>query len=298
MQMEDPILVTAPIAEPVTLAEIKLQLGFGPMQDSDRAASQILDDKLRPFALSARRECESFARRVFITQRWMQRIMGFPGSDWRYEWRGYPTITLPNPPVQSIEFVKYVDTFGAVQPLPFDMTYGQGSPQYGYQFFGRNSETAPGRLQSSWARPWPPTRMVPANVMVQFRCGYGMPIVATMTSGSAALTVGGGVTFNPDDAPLLVSDIGLPISVPGAGSGGSTLNTFIASVDGSGNATLKDSAITTVTSIQAWAGRPVPEEIRTAIKLTAADYYDKGCEGGDLPARAQQLLKYYRNLVS
>src|SRR4051812_34147020 len=115
--MQDPILIAPPIAEPVTLAEIKLQLGFGPMQDSDRAASQILDDTLRPFALSARRECESYARRVFITQRWLLRMEGFPGSDSRYNWRGYPTITLPKPPFQSIDFVKYVDTAGVVQTL-------------------------------------------------------------------------------------------------------------------------------------------------------------------------------------
>jgi hypothetical protein len=296
--MEDPILITPPIAEPVTLAEIKLQLGFGPMQDSDRAASQILDDKLRPFALSARRECESYARRVFITQRWIFRMEGFPGSDWRYNWRGYPTITLPKPPMQSIEFVKYVDTFGTVQDLPLDTTYGNSAPQYGYQAFGRNSETAPGRIQSSWARPWPPTRMVPSNVMVQFRAGYGMPITATMTQGSTVLTLGGGVTFNVDDAPLMVGDTGLPISIPGAGANGATLNTFIASVDGGGIATLKDAAAGDVTAVQAWAGWPVPEEIRTAIKLTAADYYDKGCEGGELPSRAQSLLNYYRNLVA
>jgi hypothetical protein len=267
------------------------------MQDSDRAASQILNDKLRPFALSARRECESYARRVFITQRWLLRMDGFPGSDWRYNWRGYPVITLPKPPFQSVDFVKYVDTFGAVQDLPLDTTYGNGGLQYGYQLF-RGSETEPCHIYSAWARPWPPTRMVPSNVMVQYRCGYGGPITASMAQGSAELIVAGGVTFNPDDAPLMIGDTGLPVSIPGAGANGGALDTFIASVDSTGSATLKDSAQATVANVQGWAGWPVPEEIRTAIKLTAEAYYNKGSEGGPLPEAAQRQLNYYRNLVA
>ncbi len=293
--MEDSVLIQPPIAEPVTLAEIKLQLGFGPMQDSDRAASQILNDKLRPFALSARRECESYSRRVFITQRWLLRMDGFPGSDWRYNWRGYPIITLPKPPFQSVDFVRYVDTFGAVQDLPLDTTYGNEGLQYGYQLF-RGSETEPCHIYSAWARPWPPTRMVPSNVMVQYRCGYGGPITVSMAQDSAALICN--TAFNPDDAPLMTGDTGLPISIPGAGANGGALETHISAVDAEGNATLCDEAQAAVASVQGWAGWPVPEEIRTAIKLTAEAYYNQGSEGGDLPIAARRMLDYYRNLVA
>lgn len=293
--MDDAVLVSPPAAEPITLEEAKLQLGFGPMQDSDHVASQILSSKLRPFIRSACRECESYARRVFITQHWLLRSEGFPGSDWRYNWNGYPTITLPKPPFQSIDFVKYVDTFGAVQDLPLDTTYGNSGLQYGYQLV-RGSETSPGRLYSGWARPWPPTRMVPSNVMVEFRCGYGGPIAATITANSAVLTCD--MTFNPDDAPLMAGDTGLPISIPGAGASGATLKTFIASVDANGRATLKDAAVTAVAGVTGWAGSPVPEEIRTAIKLTVEAYYNQGCEGGPLPTAAQRMLDYYRNLVA
>ncbi len=295
--MSDLVLIARPVAEPITLAELKLQLGFGPMQDSDRAASQILNEKLRPFILSARRECESYARRCFITQRWLLRMEGFPGSDVRYNWNGYPTITLAKPPFQSIDFVKYVDTAGAVQTLPLDTTYGNNGLQYGYQL-ARGGETQPARIYSGWARPWPPTRMVPSNVMVQFRAGYGAPITATMTANSAVLTVAGGITFNPDDAPLMAGDTGLPISIPGAGASGSTLDTFIASVDVNGNATLKDTAKASVANVAGWAGSQVPEEIRTAIKLTAEAYYNCGSEGDELPVAARRLLDFYRNLVA
>src|SRR6185312_13010816 len=185
--MNDPVLIAAPVSEPVTLAEMKLQLGFGPVEDSTREASAIINDKLRMFIRAARREAESYCRRAFITQRWLLRMFGFPGKDWRYNWNGYPAIPLSVPPFQSIDFVKYVDTFGAVQDLPLDTTYGNDAPQYGYQLY-RGSDVAPAVIYSSWARPWPPTRMVPSNVMVQFRCGYGQPITASMTANSAALT--------------------------------------------------------------------------------------------------------------
>jgi hypothetical protein len=293
--MFDSQLIEPPIADPVTLAEVKLQLGFGPMQDSDRAASQVLNDTLRGHIRAATRECESYARRVFVSQRWLLRMDGFPGSDWRYNWHGYPTITLPKPPFQSIDFVKYVDTAGAVQDLPLDTTYGNNGLQYGYQLV-RGSETAPGRLFSGWARPWPPTRMVPSNVMVQFRCGYGGPITATIAANSKQLQVAG-VKFNPDDAPLMAGDTGLRLSIPGAGKSGGQLDTFIAAVDASGNATLKDAAQTAVTGMPGWAGWPVPEEIRNAIKLTAQDYYENGSDGGPLPDAARRQLDYYANLV-
>lgn len=295
MHFGTPQLIAGPGSEPVTLAEAKLQLGFGPMQDSDRAASQILNDKLRGFIAAARRECESYTRRVFITQRWVLRLMGFPGKDWRYNWNGYPAIPLPKPPLQSIDWVKYVDTFGAVQTLPLDTTYGNNAPQYGYQLF-RGNESEPASIYSSWARPWPPTRMVPSNVMIQFRCGYGQPITATVAASSKALTCN--VTFNPDDAPLMTGDTGLPIAIPGAGPSGATLNTFIAAVDGSGNATLADAATTTVTGVAAWAGTPVPEEIRNAIKLTVEAYYENGSAGGDLPEVVTRQLDYYRNHIA
>jgi hypothetical protein len=294
--MNEPVLIAPPASEPVTLAEVKLQLGFGPVEDSTREASSILSDKLRPFILAARRECEGYCRRVFITQRWLLRMDGFPGKDWRYNWNGYPVIPLPQPPFQSIDFLKYVDTFGQVQDLPLDTSYGNNAPQYGYQLW-RGSETALAHIYSSWARPWPPTRMVPSNVMIQYRAGYGQPITCSMTNGSAVLTAAGGVKFNPDDAPLMTGDTGLAISVPGAGLSGATLNTFIASVDGAGIATLKDQALTDVANTVGWAGQPVPEEIRSAIKLTVEDFYDRGCEGGELPGVAKRLLGYYRNVV-
>lgn len=298
--MEDIVLITPPTAEPITLAEAKLQLGFGPMQDSDRAASQILNDKLRAFIVAARQDCENYTRRAFVTQHWLLRRDSFPGHNLRYEWNGYPQIELPKPPFQSIDSFQYVDVSGTVQTLTIDTTYGTdpANPEYGYQL-DRGSETQAARLLPPFARPWPPTRMVPSNVMVKFRCGFGGPIICSMTATSAVLTVAGGVSFNPDDAPLMAGDTGFPISVPGAGASGGPLDTFIASVNGSGQATLATAASTTVASVIGWAGVKVPEVIRTAIKMQVEFYYEHGgCQDVPLPRVVESLLDPYRNLVA
>jgi hypothetical protein len=76
------------------------------------------------------------------------------------------------------------------------------------------------------------------------------------------------------------------------------LNSFIASVDDDGNATLATAASATVTSVAGWAGVPVPEAIRAAIKMMVEFYYEHGgAQDADLPRVVEALLDPYRNLV-
>ena len=295
-------LIAAPVVEPVTLAEAKLQLGFGPMEDSDHLANRILADKLRSFIATARQVVEDqYCHSVFITQTWLLRLDGFPGSNWSYERGGYAQIDLPKPPFQSLQFLRYIDTAGAVQPLTIDTTSGvnAANPQYGYQLGSRGNETQPARIMPPFARPWPPTRMVPSNVMAQFRCGYGGPLTVSVNAGSALVTVQGGYTFNPLDGALLAADPGMRVSIPGAGAAGATLNTNIASVDVTGNATLRDAATTSVVNVTGWFGNPVPKPITTAIKFLVEHYYDHGgCEDAVEPRAIRNLLGPYWNGLS
>jgi hypothetical protein len=286
------------------------------MQDSDRAASQILNDKLRAFIVAARQDCENWCRRVFITQTWQLLLDTFPGHNYRYEWNSYPQIELPKQPFQSVISLQYVDVSGTPQTLTQDTTYGTNpaNPEYGYQL-ERGSETQFGRLLPPFARPWPPTRMVPGNVIVRFRCGYGGPITCSMTEGSAALAVTGGapLTFDFDDAPLLPGETGLPIWIPGAGvATGITISPFtnqpvlgalatnIASVNpANGQATLAAPAAATVTNVQGWAGQAVPAVITTAIKMLVEHYYEcGGASDCEMPRVVESLLGPYRNFVS
>ncbi|MGC1784455.1 MAG: phage head-tail connector protein [Acidobacteriaceae bacterium] len=296
--MNDIVLITPPTAEPVTAAQLMQQMGMGTISDPTLSAS--LTAQLTAYLLTARQDCENYCQRVFLTQHWLLRRDSFPGHNLRYEWNGYPQIELPKPPFQSVDAFNYIDVSGAVQALTIDTTYGTNpaNPEYGYQL-DRGSETQAARLLPPFARPWPPTRMVPANVMVQFRCGYGGPITATIAANSAVLSVANGITFNPDDVPLLTGDTGLPISIPGAGAGGATLSTFIASVDGSGNATLATAASTTVTDVPGWAGVPVPQNILQAILFLAQWYYEQASiVDAPMPRVVRALLDPYRNMVA
>jgi hypothetical protein len=140
--------------------------------------------------------------------------------------------------------------------------------------------------------------MVPSNVMVQFRCGYGGPQLVTMTAASAILV---GPVFNPDDAPLMTGDTGTLVSVPGAGADGLNsppLVANVASVDVNGQATLSVAATTAVANVQAWIGNPIPGDIIKAILLLAQFYYEQASVGGEIPRYITDSIWPYRNLVS
>ncbi len=290
--MNNLVLIKAPAVEPITLADAKLQLGFSPWEDSDHVKGRILADVLRPFIRAARRDCETYTRRVFMTQTWLLKMDGFPGADFNYNYNGYPAIYIPQPPLQSIEFLNYVDVSGVMQTLEIDLTYGVNpAAQYGYQLTP-GSETQLARVLPPFARPWPPQRMVPENTLLQFKCGYGGPVTVSMTLGSAILS---GPVWNP-------GDVGQALSIPGAGVGGVALETTLASVDANGQGTAGAAAATAVTNVTAYAGQAVPDEILTAIKMRVEYYYELKDWTPQQAAKQEQaiysILKPYRNLVA
>jgi uncharacterized phiE125 gp8 family phage protein len=172
--MDDLILLTPPTVEPVTLAELKLQCGFSPMEDQDHVQSDMLAQRLRRNLATARSRIESMTRRVFITQTWQMNLDGFPGIDMRYNnpWERH-AILLPKQPFQSIVSVQYVDITGTVVPLVQDTSYGNNLlGEYAYQL-DPGSSGQPARIAPAWFVPWPLTRRVQAAVQITFTAGYG-----------------------------------------------------------------------------------------------------------------------------
>lgn len=295
----EPVLLTPPAAEPVSVSDLMNQMGMGSFSDTD--LNTALTSNLTGKLLAARADCENYTRMAFVTQTWGVKCDSFPGRDFRYLPTGYAALVLPKPPLQSIASFQYVDTAGAVQALLQDLTYGvdPAAPQYGYQL-DRGGEGQPSKLIVSYPRVWPPTRMVPANVLVKFRCGYGGPLTVSTTAGSAVIT---GPVFNPDDAPLLPLERGLAVSIPGAGpvvgSTATPLVTNIASVDSFGQATLAKAATAAVTNVPGWFGDAVPAPILQAISFLAQWYYEQASVVDvPLPRVVRALLDPYRNLVS
>ena len=295
--MEPLRLITPPTAEPVALADFKNILRIPAMDTS-------WDSTLNIFLKAAREACENYCRIALVTQTWLARLDSFPSVPLRYDRNGYPQILLPKPPFQSIDSISYVDTSGAVQALTRDPSYGVNlaAPFYGYQL-EPGGGIMPAAITPPWARPWPPQRMVPANVTIQFRSGYGGPLTVSMSANSAVLS-SPGFTFNPDDAPQITGDTGTLISIPGAGTvvGGeaTALVTNVASVDNEGNATLATAATATVSSANAWLGAPIPFSLQMAIFMQAQFYFEQGAVSDQMEPRVINSLRNggYRNLVS
>ncbi len=287
------VCIVPPAAEPVSLDEIR---DFVEIPDGDTSR----DVKLTSFLIAAREDCERWTRTKLVTQTWLLRMDGLPSISIQYDRNGYAQIHLPFPPFQSVEFFKYVDTAGQVQPLLRDTSYGNGPnpPNFGYQL-QPGGGLIPARILPTWARPWPPERMVPASNMIQFRCGYGGPLTVSIAAGSNALIVAGGFTFNPDDAQVMPGDTGTKITITGAGAGAADLVTSIASVDLSGNATLADTASTAVTNGAAWLGAPIPEALRLSIMFHAQFFFEQGAVIDQaIPRIVETLRGPCRNLVS
>jgi len=98
--MSEPILITAPTVEPVSLAEAKLHL---------RVTHSADDDLITALIESARVKAEHLTGRRLITQTWDWLLDDFPGSSESIKLHS----GLYQP--QSVGYIKYLDTDGVTQ---------------------------------------------------------------------------------------------------------------------------------------------------------------------------------------
>lgn len=135
-------LVTAPVAEPVTLAEAKSHLR---VEHSD-------DDQYIDALITVAREwAESFTRRAFITQTWDLVLDHFPH-----------VITVPLPPLQSVTAASFthVDTAGTTTQVTSTV-------------YTVDTDSEPGRVYEAYGQSWPSTRDIQNAVRCRFVAGYG-----------------------------------------------------------------------------------------------------------------------------
>lgn len=140
-------LIVAPTEEPVSLMEARNHL---------RVDASDEDPLIVSLVRAARQLVESDTRRALVTQTWDYAV--------DYDW---PTeedkrlgmvnrIVLPKPPVQSVTYVKYIDTSGVEQTLAAN------------QYLLRN-----GVIEPAYGVTWPSVREQMATVTVRYVCGYG-----------------------------------------------------------------------------------------------------------------------------
>ncbi|MBA2628006.1 MAG: phage head-tail connector protein [Gemmatimonadales bacterium] len=137
-------LVTPPAVEPVDLESLKRHLRVEHNED---------DELIATLGQAAREFGETYTRRAWMTQTWERVIDTFPWS----------ALSLPYPPVQSIESVTYVDRNGATQTWAAD--------QYTLDLAGDGGF---GRLYPVFGGVYPTDlRWHPGGVVVRFVAGYG-----------------------------------------------------------------------------------------------------------------------------
>jgi hypothetical protein len=277
--------IVYPTSEPVSLADLKDFLRLDASDTSNDAIIQAL-------AVAAREWAEGFTNRRFITQTVRLSVDYFPGYiDSRLNGSSFssPFVTganslvaatryamlLPLLPAQAVVDFKYLDVTGT----PVSMQPSQ---------YVSDLRSRPARLTPPFGMFWPISYIVPNSVWVDYVVGYGAPVSVSIEAGSAEVT---GATF-----PTYTT--GQFLSIPGAGATGATLNTTIASVDVSGNATVNDAASVTVSAAQAWLGKEkLPASVGTAIKLLVGQWYENRLPNeADVPQMVKSTLYRLRDL--
>jgi uncharacterized phiE125 gp8 family phage protein len=113
-------------------------------------ATTVEDTLLTRLITTARKFCEDFQNRAYITQTWYL---------WLDEWPEY--IEMPKSPLVSVTSVKYYDTSNTEATMTASDYYVDA-----------NSE--PGRIVLAYGKTWPSTTLRQANgICVEFVCGYG-----------------------------------------------------------------------------------------------------------------------------
>lgn len=139
-------LITAPIAEPLSLAEVKAHLRVD-IADDDALISLLI--------IAARQYCEQATARSLVTQQWALVMDGFYSLPGR-------VLQLEKGPVQSIDSITYVDMAGAPQTWP--------ATEYAADLTGPLA-----RITPRFGKIWPITLPQIGTATVSFTAGYGAP---------------------------------------------------------------------------------------------------------------------------
>lgn len=141
-------LITAPEEEPLFLDGVKT---FCKVNGDD-------DDALIESMITAARQmAETQTKRALITQTWDLYLDDFPCD---YSYSSDYAIILPKPTLQSVTYLKYIDSEGVLQTLSADN-------------YKVDNVTEPARIVPAYGYSWPSTRDEINSVVIRFVCGYG-----------------------------------------------------------------------------------------------------------------------------
>lgn len=158
------VLVTPPAVEPITLPEARLHLRLDGEGSPDVRADDALIEGLIAGLTKRLDGSSGILGRALCTQTWDLFLDEFPCLTTQDIQKGktQPDIKVPLPPLQYVEFIRYVDGDGIVQTL---------SPA-AYQVAGAGSGEARARIVPAPTYSWPSTRCQSEAVRIRFVAGY------------------------------------------------------------------------------------------------------------------------------
>lgn len=134
-------VVVEPSVEPITVAEAKLFM---------RETQSDQDAVISAMITAARIHAENVTRRAFVRRKLDLLLPEFPCSG---------EIEIPKPPLQYIEYIKYIDTSGVLQTVDASE----------YQV---DTDSAPGRVKPAYNEAWEETRNDYNAVQIRYVAGY------------------------------------------------------------------------------------------------------------------------------
>lgn len=161
-------VITQPAIEPITLADVKVQLGI----ETDDTASDVTITRR---ITEARQWAEAYARLALIEQTQEIRLDGFRER-----------IPLPTQPLISIVSVAYVDINGDLQTVD--------SADYVADDFSLEAS-----LRPAYGLCWPSARNESNAVRIQYKAGYGTTAasVPALIREALLLLVGHWMNYQP-----------------------------------------------------------------------------------------------------
>ena len=265
------MIITHPTVEPVTLTEVKAQLGI---QSTDTASDTVLTRHIT----EARKWAEGYMRRSLMPQTHERRLDAFVEQ-----------IELPLPPVASVSSVKYIDADGVLTTVDAADYTLDTTPLVPF-------------VRPVYGESWPSPRDESSAVRVQYVAGYAVSALAPAKTITAITAATPGVCTSAShgfaDGDLILLDIAGMTELDGAlyRVYAKATDTFqLANL--ANNGAISTAAMTAFTSGTAQkVSVAVPEIVINAIIILVGHWtnYQSRIESGNfitrVPVAVEQLL--------
>lgn len=136
------VCITQPGSEPITLSDVEGQCRITDLSAEASTVELMIQ--------AVRERAEQITRRALVSQTWELTLDSFPSG----------AISLPLPPLQTVDSIKYIDTDGVERTMD----------ALSYRVLTGGE---PGALQPVYGTAWPQTLPDLETVKIRFTCGYG-----------------------------------------------------------------------------------------------------------------------------